>query len=292
VPQALTMLIRLTYRKFNPVPASRSPAALLSLLLLAPALSGCGSNEGRSPLLETSLGPALEQLWDEHGGLDAWRRFSGVSFQYRGTIRGKNFSSRSLLIDLRPSGKAWHQLKAGAPWSQLPPQSPLSNRDKAAASAEDFALATIPILFHLPFAIEGGDWTLRRALHAGAGMSGVEFEASCKGASPGIGPFLIRIKSEKRATRGLPSAHYLCRHPALPRGPYRVEFNDYIHLDGIYVSTKREHFHLHGQKKVFQDSGSAIDRPLWTETLEGIRFLSDKELGELLGEAVKHTNNG
>ncbi len=284
VPQALTMRIRLLYRRLNSVPASRGPAALLSLLLLAPALPGCSSAGDRSPLLGTSLGPALEQLWEEHGGLDAWRRFSGARVEYRGTIRGEAFSSRPLLIDFRSSGRVWHQLEAGAPWSQLPPQ--------AAPNAEDFALGTIPFLFHLPFVIEGGDWTLRRALHAGSGISGIEFEASRKGADPGIGPFLIRIEPGERAMKGLPSAHYLCRHPALPRGPYRVEFNDYIQLDGIYVSTRREHFHLHGQKEAFQGPGSATDRPLWTESLERIRFLSDKELRELLGEAVKRKDNG
>ena len=284
VPQALTMRIRLLYRRLNSVPASRGPAALLSLLLLAPALPGCSSAGDRSPLLGTSLGPALEQLWGEHGGLDAWRRFSGARVEYRGTIRGEAFSSRPLLIDFRSSGRVWHQLEAGAPWSQLPPQ--------AAPNPEDFALGTIPLLFHLPFVIEGGDWTLRRALHAGSGISGIEFEASRKGADPGIGPFLIRIKPGERAMKGLPSAHYLCRHPALPRGPYRVEFNDYIQLDGIYVSTRREHFHLHGQKEAFQGPGSATDRPLWTESLERIRFLSDKELGELLGEAVKRKDYG
>ena len=89
--------------------------------------------------------------------------------------------------------------------------------------------------------------------------------------------------------RGLRSAHYLCRHPALPRGPYRVEFKDYIELNGVYVSTRREHFHLHGQKEAFQSPG---DRPLWAESLESIRFLSDKELGALLGEAVKRTDKG
>ncbi len=292
VPQALTMRIRLLSEKFSGAPASRRAAALPSLLLLAFALQGCGSTGGRSALLETSLGPALEKLWIEHGGLDTWRRFSGVSIQYRGTIRGKAFSSRPLLIDFRSPGRVWCQMETGGGWLQRRTLPPKPNRNEAAASIEDFALGALPLLFHLPFAIEAGDWTLRRALHASGGVSGVEFEASHKGSNPGIGPFLIRIEPGEDPMRGLRSAHYLCRHPALPRGPYRVEFKDYIELNGINVSTRREHFHLHGQKEAFQNPGGAADRPLWTESLEGIRFLSDKELGELLGEAVKRTDKG
>ena len=283
------MRIRLLFEKFNYTPANRYTTALLSLLLLASVLQGCGSTGGRSPLLGTSLGPALEKLWKEHGGLDTWRRFSGASIQYRGTIRGKAFSSRPLLIDFRSPGSTWYQLEAGGPWLQRRALPPKPNQNEAAAGIEDFALDALPLLFHLPFAIETGDWTLRRALHAGGGVSAVEFEASHKGPNPGIGPFLIRIEPGENPMRGLRLAHYLCRHPALPRGPYRVEFKDYIELNGIYVSTKREHFHLHRQKEAFQSPG---DRPLWTESLEGIRFLSDKELGALLGEAVKRTDKG
>ena len=286
------MHIQLLSGKFTAAPASRAPAALLSLLLLAPALPGCGSTGGRSPLLATSLGPALEQLWGEHGGLDAWRRFSAVRFQYRGSVQGETIRSRPLLIDFRPPGKTWYQMEAGGPWAQHRPQPPPPNRSGAAASVEDFALGTLPLLFHLPFAIEGGDWTLRRALHAGEGVTGIEFEASRKGADPGIGPFLIRIEPGEAAMRGLPSAHYLCRHPALPRGPYRVEFKDYIELNGIYLSTRREHFHLHGQKEAFLGPGDRTTRPLWAENLEDIQFLNDKELESLLGEAVKRTDKG
>ena len=284
------MRIQLLFEKVNTAPARRHPAALLFLLLLAPALQGCGSTEARSPLLGTSLGPALEKLWREHGGLDAWRRFSGARLQYRGTIRGEAFRLRPLLIDFRSPGRVWYQLETGGPWSQHQIRQP--NRSEAAANIEDFALGALPLLFHLPFAIEGRDWTLRRALHASGGSPGVEFEAAHKGPDPGIGPFLVRIESAESAMRGLGSAHYLCRHPALPRGPYRVEFKDYIELNGIYLSTRREHFHLHGQKEAFQGPGDTVARPLWTENLEGIQFLSDKDLESLVGAPVKRTDKG
>lgn len=286
------MRIRLLFEKLNNAPARRRPAALLFLLLLAPVFQGCGSTEGRSPLLGTSLGPVLEKLWREHGGLDTWRRFSGARLQYRGTVQGKAFSPRPLLIDFRSPGRVWYQLETGGPWSQHQIQPPQPNRSGAAANIEDFALGTIPLLFHLPFAIEGSDWTLRRALHAGGRFPGVEFEAAHKGPDPGIGPFLIRIEPAESAMRGLGSAHYLCRHPALPRGPYRVEFKDYIKLNGIYLATRREHFHLHGQKEAFQSPGDTSARPLWTENLEDIQFLRDKEIENLLGATVKRTDKG
>ena len=284
------MRIQLLFEKVNTAPARRHPAALLFLLLLAPALQGCGSTEARSPLLGTSLGPALEKLWREHGGLDAWRRFSGARLQYRGTIRGEAFRLRPLLIDFRSPGRVWYQLETGGPWSQHQIRQP--NRSEAAANIEDFALGALPLLFHLPFAIEGRDWTLRRALHASGGSPGVEFEAAHKGPDPGIGPFLVRIEPAESAMRGLGSAHYLCRHPALPRGPYRVEFKDYIKLNGIYLATRREHFHLHGQKEAFQAPGDTTTRPLWTENLEDIQFLRDKELENLVGTTVKRTDKG
>jgi hypothetical protein len=292
MPQVLIMRIRFLFEKFNNVPGARRPAALLLSLLLIPALQGCSATEGRSPLLRTSLGPALEKLWREHGGLDTWRRFSGARLQYSGTIQGKAFSLRPLLIDFRSPGKTWYQRETGGPWSPYQIQPPQPNRSETAASIEDLALGTLPLLFHLPFAIEGHEWTLRRALHAGGRLSGVEFEAARQGPDPGIGPFLIRIESGESATRGLRSAHYLCRHPALPRGPYRVEFNDYIKLNGIYLSTRREHFHLHRQKEAFLSPGDTTARPLWTENLDSIQFLSDEELEGLVGATVKRTNKG
>ena len=292
VPQALTMRIRLLFEKSNNAPARRRPEVFLFLLLLAPVLQGCGSTGGRSPLLGTSLGPALEKLWREHGGLNTWRRFSGARLQYRGATRGKAFRLRPLLIDFRSPGRVWYQLETGGPWSQRQIQPPQPNRSGTAANIEDFALGALPLLFHLPFAIEGSDWTLRRALHASGGLPGVEFEAAHKGPDPGIGPFLVRIEPAESATRGLGSAHYLCRHPALPRGPYRVEFKDYIELNGIYLSTRREHFHLHEQKEAFQGPGDTIARPLWTENLEDIQFLSEKDLESLIGATVKRTDKG
>ena len=268
------------------------PGASLAFLFCLLFSAGCAGTNGTSPLLRTSLGPSLEGMWEAHGGLSSWRKFSGATFQYRAVIQDEIILLPQVLIDFRAPGSAWYRHGPDGPWEHHTIS--LSSQDGAtpAGLRQDLALGSLPDLFHLPFTLSGNHWTFRRSIHAASISKQVEFEATRKEAASGIGPFFIRDNMKDSNSRGLQSAHYLCRHPGLQKGAYRVDFGDYIEREGILISTRREHYFLRPQLEAFSRTEKVRSIPAWTESLGDVHFLTEMEVDEATGKSGQKVDKG
>lgn len=264
---------------FPPTGLGNFMAKLALFILSAFPLVGCGAVERPSPLLNTSLGPTLEELWGRHGGLASWKKYAGARFDYLADINGVNIQVPGLLFVYKPSMGIWLQAESDTSWSRHKPESNITPNSSEFKKAEHLAMLTASFLFHLPFSIEGREWSLRRALSPGKNNSKVQFEASHRALVPRMGPFLIRPEPD---SNGLDEAHYLCRHPGLPYGAYRVEFHEYQVIQGIRISTSRKHYHLNGPGKAFALPGNDGHKLLMTEKLSSVRFLTEAEVQKLL----------
>ena len=254
-------------------------------------LAGCGSSEEKSPLLRTSLGPTLAKVWDNHGGLQAWRKHGGVSLDYQAVINGKKIHLRSLLLAFRSPASLWKKQTPGDPLERCALDNSASRQDPATSREEHLAKLSVALLFHLPFTLDSGEWVLRQALQAGGDSTNTEFEAARRGGEPEIGPFLLRPVHGETSGGGLAQVHYFCRHPAVEAGIYRVELNEYLSIQGILVATERMHYRLSKEKRPFALPGKG-PKPEWTEKLSGIRFLSNEEVDDLLGNNEPRAEEG
>ena len=244
-------------------------------------LAGCGSSEEKSPLLRTSLGPTLETIWDNHGGLRAWRKHGGVSLDYQAVINGKKIHLRGLLLAFRSPASLWQKQAPGDPLTRCALDSSASRQDSATSREEHLAKLSVTLLFHLPFTLDSEEWVLRQALQSGGDSANTEFEAARRGGEAAIGPFLLKPAPGETSGGGLAQVHYFCRHPAIEAGIYRAELNEYLPIQGILVATERRHYRLSKEKRPFALPGKAPG-PEWTEKLSGIRFLSNEEVDDLL----------
>ena len=241
---------------------------LFAMILLA----ACGGGQSRSSLLQTPLGPDLEELWDAHGGLANWSRFAGASLDYHGIGAGplapaENFSGKVLIEFGSPGSITWLPREDGP----------------AGAPGRSLAASSLANLFHLPFHLNQPGWKLRRAMVLRATDKPlVEFEASQPGGGL-MGPFFFRFKQTRA---GLPSVHYIFRGTTPATGVYRVEFQDYKLIQGVLVATARRHYSLAGsaknltapQGKPFRPPLQVAASPFWIEKLSNLRFLSLEEL--------------
>ena len=263
-------------------------APLLIFILLG--FTGCGSIEGNSLLLRTSLGPTLKNAWDSHGGLQAWKKHAGVSLDYHSVINGEEVHLRDLVLTFRSPASLWEKRKPEGLWIRCPLDSSAPGQKSSIGSEEHLAKLSLALLFHLPFSLNSRDWTLRQALQGG-GSPGVEFEATRNGEETGIGPFLLSAAPGDGKKRGFGRVHYLCRHNAVRPGVYRVELSEYRSIQGVLVATKRRHYLQSKSKKPFALPGEGLE-PEWIENLSGIRFLSDKEVEDVLGSRDPETEEG
>ena len=262
-------------------------SSLFTLLCLA----GCGSSEEKSPLLRTSLGPTLEKVWDNHGGLQAWRKHGGVSLDYQAVINGKKIHLQGLLLAFRSPASLWQKQAPGGPLARCALGSSASRQDPAISREEHLAKLSAALLFHLPFTLNSGEWVLRQALQGGGDSANTEFEAARREGEAAIGPFLLSPASGETNGGGLAQVHYFCRHPAVEAGIYRVELNEYLSIQGILVATERRHYRLSKEKRPFALPGKDPE-PEWTEKLSGIRFLSNEEVDDLLDSNEPRAKEG
>ncbi len=240
---------------------------------------GCGGGQSRSTLLRTPLGPDLKALWDAHGGLPQWEKFAGATLDYEGSGAGR----------LASVGKV--SCKAIIEFGSSP--SVVLLQEPATAAEEPggkLAASFLASLFHLPFGLKNPGWKFRRAMILRATTNpGVEFETSRSGGGHEIGPFFFRYT---QLENGLPSVYYFCRDPALGGGVYRVDFHAYKSVQGILVSTNRNHYSISEpgnsfdsiEKEPFSPHKKQASSILWTEKLSNLRFLSPKELEAALGQ--------
>lgn len=254
---------------------------LFSIFLLS-ILSGCAGGKANSSLLETSLGPTLNRMWDAHGGLNQWKRFGGASFSYEAVVDGTRTEISQVLIKFADPLTVWCRQDAAGPWVNTSDGLPVPPGNSSDPGLE-LSVLSLASLFHLPFLLDSHGWVLRQAMQVRPAKTEIEFEASRRKGSRAFGPFLLRLPAGQHPGL-LSKIHYFCRHPLLGEGVYRAEFLKYGTFQGILVATERNHYRVSGPRDVLTLPGKQNPEALWREKLNGIRFLQKKEVLELLGK--------
>ncbi len=300
----------------------RSIAAFLTALCIAAGAMSCAPvpRTNVDALLETPLGDRLESLWARHGGIDAWQRFAGVRFRL--TVEsggGAVVEVPAVVIVYDEPGRVWVSTDSAAELPQPAALRPVSLATRFAPESEgattrrelaaelgvatadllpyrrgegrlDYSLRSLRSLFHLPFFVAGRGWRLRSTLGAGAGAGEADrqFEALPWREEFLLGAFLFPPDDEEG---DLDRLLYLSAHPLGAHGVREVRFAGYRDIDGIRVSTVRDHLARRevdtspGDQDPFLPSTASRRETVvfLRERLDDITFLTTDDVHVLLG---------
>lgn len=256
-------------------------------------------------MLETRIGPRVGEIWRAHGGLERWREFAGVSFEYRGTFSDGtelSFPVTLLFGDARrlwvgepgvedAAGLAWTAVDLKAHAARVAPAvwngGESIPRDKRARL--DFVLHVLRDLFELPFGAAETGWELRLPVSPSpiwqAKMPD-ELALAPKRSPLLVGPYLVPWPDRSKAPDGrLERAYYASCHEAAPEQVIEVEFRSYQVIDGVAVATERVHSRRPRAQEVIASHDplewapeTSQGTPFLVEHLDRIRFLARDEV--------------
>ncbi|MBI4582430.1 MAG: hypothetical protein HY717_00155 [Planctomycetes bacterium] len=258
---------------------------LLSILWLTGLwLTGCSSWLSPAPkpsgLLDTPLGPVLEPLWRAHGGLEAWRRYGRVRFQF--AVSGAPVAGLEQSREMAFPLGAWDELKLGKKgeersfdlrgWSAGEGEDEDSAKpsDHSREGGMDYFLRSARFFFHLPFFLSLPGWEFRQDLFRGAG----EREEACGFwaipaalPAPHAGYYIVTNPE----TGLLKSVTYQVTHPRFQGKLFEARFQRYEKIGGIQVATEIRHRAVRPAPPRFEPPPVRPFDP----------FLSDQERAEL-----------
>ncbi len=245
-------------------------------LVLAPGLiTSCrGTGEASGPLHVDSAPAAarVRELWDAHGGAEAWRRHAAVRCRFEIEVPEEDvklvFDRAAFRLD--DERFVWVTRRDGAAPVRWALENPLEHPFEYEGSpGAGFALQALPYLLCLPLATSSGRWEFRTLLappDAGP-MRAIEVVPL-----PETSP-LGALKLETDPASGLlKSALYEGRHPFVT-GARAVTFEDYAEAEGVRFARRRIHF--------APAARGSISKRMLVETVSEVAFLDREEADRL-----------
>lgn len=218
----------------------RRALGLLCLPWLVTGLVSCRlfSSPGPSGIGGTTVGPALEKIWEAHGGLEAWRR--------HGRVRAR------LVVEGDPPGRTTEKSIQFCmeDWHRMTVRDVRGERDfdlgnnvlhvdvRSSLSVKDYHLRSARFFFHLPFALSHPGWEFKIDVIGGSKtMPGYFWAIPESMPSPHMG-YYVKVNPE---TGLLDHVVYQVKHPRFASRIFMVEFADYRWINGIYTASKLIH---------------------------------------------------
>lgn len=292
----------------------------LSLVLAAWAASCAAPSRSDPVILSTHLGPRIRDLWERCGGYETWLRYAGVVLDYEVEFEDGALHRERLAASLSDPTRVWRLAPDGGAPSEIvlagaeavggpaprpvAASVPIEDRASCDALRIDFARLSLCHLLQIPFGLASPFWRLRSTTSPGGIESPVAGEIQLEPRSRPllIGPYLLPAERAARATGEarppIESIIYASCHPAFPERVIEVKLGGYRSIQGLVVPTRMEHHQRYPaalreppDPLAWEEPAEPLPRPpLFSERLEGMRFLSRDELDRLTGpeEAGEH----
>ncbi len=227
---------------------------------LAAAGSGCGAQAAKATVPSGRDAPwagAVRTLWAKHGGAEAWRRHTAVTFAYSVEERnGRRTVFPEVAFRLDDYRNLWVRKDAGAEPRLILPD---ASSEFEGSPALGFALASIRYFFSLPLASSVGRWEFRQLLAPPDVSLPPVLEVLPREPSSPIGPCRLSFDEKSGLVRRVV---FTGRHPFVSGGSQTVELDLYEEISGMQIARLRTGTRLREEVSdiVFLSRGEADSR--------------------------------
>jgi hypothetical protein len=214
----------------------------------------------------------IRTLRENSGGLEAWKKYTGVRFAYAVEFGGSQ--GRVVFPEVAFRLDDYRHIWVRREGDPHPVRRILGEVPRVHGSlALGFALSSVPYFFCLPLTAERG-WEFRGLIAPAGVVVAAEFEMIPRDPTAPIGACLIPAGPEGNP---LGKIVYRGKHPFLAGRPHLLEFQGYRKVCGVEVAKVRTHVNL--AAKGFDPFAQEPSSPVWIlrETLTKVTFLSQQE---------------